>query len=311
MLQQTRVSVVVPYFERWMRTFPDFPSLAVAEEPDVLHLWQGLGYYSRARNLLHLARAVVRDGVPETPENWSRLPGVGPYTAAAVASIAQDQPVPVIDGNVVRVLSRLTGDTRRWKNSASAIRDTAPAATEFLDRKQPGRHNEAVMELGALVCLPRSPLCTVCPLMSHCRAAATGTAETIPQIGKAAKTRKTIRRAWALQEDTLLLYRHPQGSRRLAGLLELPTLDGIPSAWHRDPAPLARRKRGIANESITEFIHSVTPDANARPGKNTEWIPLADLDAQPLSGPHRHWIGEIIDGISVAPKNKTVKLRRQ
>ncbi len=293
MLQQTRVSTVLPYFDRWLKRFPGFAELAAADEAEVLSLWQGLGYYSRARNLHRLAGGIVRSGIPEDVEGWRSLPGIGPYSAAAIGSLAQGLPVAVVDGNVVRVLARLAGDDTSWKGSAEAVKAVGPMADEFLDRENPGRHNEAVMELGALVCLPRSPLCTVCPLVTFCGAAARGLADRIPMIGKPRKIEKTVLRAWVVSGDRILLVRYPQNRPRLAGLMELPELSDLPGDAMPEEEPIATHKRGIGNESITERIHRVTlvaPDELSPSETQLEWVKIADLGNRPLSGPHRRWI---------------------
>ena len=297
MLQQTRVSTVIPYFDRWLERFPGFLELAEAEEADVLSLWQGLGYYSRARNLHRLACEIVRSGIPEDEKGWRSLPGIGPYSAAAIGSIAQGMPVAVVDGNVVRVLSRLTGDETKWKNSAQAVKANEPLANEFLERRNPGRHNEAVMELGAMICLPRSPLCTVCPVVRFCRAAAEGLTEQIPQIGKTGKVEKTVRRAWLVSGDQILMTRYPENSSRLAGLMELPKIEDLPKSLQPEKEPILRQKRGIGNESITEWIYGIPCDsAKGIPvvGTNLEWVELSRLSNRPLSGPHRRWIEKLL-----------------
>lgn len=178
MLQQTRVAAMLPAYERFMERFPDVQSLALAEEEEVLRLWQGLGYYSRARNLHRAARTVCQshDGetcdarravrpFPDSYEALRSLPGIGPYTAAAVSSICRDEPVAVVDGNVRRVLGRLHG------HETADVRTMEGLATDFLVRGGllPSLHNQAMMEVGALVCLPRTPRCNDCPLSSACR----------------------------------------------------------------------------------------------------------------------------------------------
>src|SRR5208283_1839072 len=172
MLQQTQVATVLPYFGRWMEALPDFGALAAAPEAGVLKLWEGLGYYSRARNLHRLARSVARAGrLPRTAAGWEELPGVGPYTAAAVASIAFGEPVACVDGNVVRILARICRDGTRFRDSASASRALAPLAQELVNPADPGDHNQAMMELGATVCLKRRPSCPVCPARGFCACA--------------------------------------------------------------------------------------------------------------------------------------------
>ena len=164
MAQQTQIKTMLPYFARWMERFPDFESLASAPAEDVLKHWEGLGYYSRARNLHKLAQTYVTlKQKPRNREEWQQLPGIGPYTSAAISSIALGQPDAVVDGNVVRILARLTDDARTFKSNGDAVKALTATADELLDTKNPGDHNQAMMELGATVCLKSKPLCTVCP----------------------------------------------------------------------------------------------------------------------------------------------------
>lgn len=182
MCQQTRVSVVIPYYERFLARFPDAASLAAAPEDEVLSLWAGLGYYSRGRNLRHAARRIVEehDGrFPETLDSIRSLPGVGEYTAAAIGSIVFGIAEPVIDGNVERVLARhgaIVGDVKRGE----ARREVRESARHALDIEDPGTHNQGMMELGALVCTPRRPTCDECPIAASCRARALGVPEEHP-----------------------------------------------------------------------------------------------------------------------------------
>lgn len=182
MLQQTRVETVVPYYRRWLERFPDVEALAEAEADDVLLVWQGLGYYRRARGL-HAGARVVRErhggAVPRTVEELRALPGVGEYTAAAVASIAFGTPVGVVDGNVRRVFARLFDEAAP---SAGWLRATAAA---LVDPDRPGDWNQALMDLGATVCTPRTPACGSCPLSGECRALAAGTQAARPAPSKA------------------------------------------------------------------------------------------------------------------------------
>jgi A/G-specific adenine glycosylase len=172
MLQQTRVAAVIPYYERFLERFPDVRMLASAEESEVLALWSGLGYYSRARNLLRAARMIHESGrFPRSYEEFRSLPGVGEYTAAAIASIAFGEPRAVVDGNVRRVLSRLS----------CGAEDPARLAQKLLDRQRPGDFNQALMELGAEVCRPRSPRCDVCPVARYCQARRQGRQSEFPE----------------------------------------------------------------------------------------------------------------------------------
>jgi A/G-specific adenine glycosylase len=186
MLQQTRAQAVIPYYERFLARFPTVEALAAAREDEVLALWAGLGYYSRARNLRKAAQAAVAaGGFPRDYEAIRSLPGVGDYTAAAIASIAFGLPHAVLDGNVLRVVARVENDAADIASSRTKERFRA-VAQSWLDPREAGHFNQALMELGATVCLPKNPLCLVCPLRDCCRARQEGTAAQLP-----VKLRKT------------------------------------------------------------------------------------------------------------------------
>lgn len=294
MLQQTQVDTVLPYFDRWMRAFPDFQALADASQEAALKHWEGLGYYSRARNLHKLARSLVADGIPGSAAQWQLRPGVGPYTAAAISSIAQGLPEPVIDGNVIRVLSRLADDPTPIRSSTEARNRLLPLARACIDPEQPGAFNEAVMELGATVCRKTRPACLLCPVRSFCRAQAAGTQDRLPVIVRRPTSKRDLHRLWLRSGDRILLLFHPESAPRLAGLAELPPLSGPP-----DRDPLLVRARGISSERIREHIHALDPDTPevravlALP--DVRWVPLADLDSIALSAPHKRWIRELLD----------------
>ena len=295
MLQQTRVATVLPYFDRWMAAFPGFSELAKADEEEVLRRWQGLGYYSRARNIHRLAQEIEVSGVPTSRVGWKKLPGIGDYSSAAIASLASGEAVAVVDGNVVRVLSRIASNERSWTSSAEAVKAFTPLADAFLDPEQPGVHNEALMELGALVCFPRSPLCTVCPLLRHCSAASKGIAESLPRILKAAKTKRTIDRIWAVVDGSILLRKAPSAEKRLAGMFELPRKEDLASDWSVAKNPMTKKKRGIGNEIITETIFQVTKIGKETSPPKLRWVSLDELEDISLSGPHRRWILELLE----------------
>lgn len=200
MLQQTRVDVVIPYYERWLERFPTVGALADASPDSVLKAWEGLGYYSRARNL-HRAARIVRDRhhgeVPREPGSLRALPGVGEYTAGAIASIAFERCEPAIDGNVRRVYARLLD-----------LPDPAPAklralASEMLDPERPGDFNQALMELGALVCTPRAPRCAECPVARHCGALRNGTQHERPAARRPSRPIPSLLVGTALITDPL------------------------------------------------------------------------------------------------------------
>jgi A/G-specific adenine glycosylase len=224
LLQRTRVASGQPYYERFIRRFPDVRSLASASEEEVLLVWEGLGFYRRARNLHAAAKAIVRDHggfVPADFERLASLPGIGPYTAGAVASIAFELRFPAVDGNVTRVLARLfrieqevtTGLGRK------AVQDLAAA---LVPGERPGSYNQALMELGATICLPRSPACDRCPLAKPCLARAAGLQETLPVMRRPSKA-QAVRVAFGLVESggKVLLIKRPSGGL-LAGLWSLP-----------------------------------------------------------------------------------------
>ena len=222
MLQQTTVPAVVPRYERWFKSFPDLGSLARAPLRKVLREWQGLGYYRRAENLHRAARAVVRDHggrVPDDEAALGKLPGFGPYTTAAVLSLAHGLPLPVIDANVRRVLMRVLA----LPGAAEAKVDRRLKAflASVFEAGAPGDFNQAMMELGALVCRSRGPLCLACPVRTHCRAAAQGTQEIIPRPRKLRLERIEVVVAVIERGGRLLIQRRPPGGL-LAGLWEFP-----------------------------------------------------------------------------------------
>ena len=224
MLQQTRVETVIPYWERFLARFPDIEALATADTDAVLSAWSGLGYYSRARNLQRAARQLMErhDGaLPRDPAALRELPGVGRYTAGALASIAFDAPEPVLDGNVTRVLTRWLGIEEEVPRPAVQERLWAEAGA-LVRGASPGDLNQALMELGATVCTPRAPRCDACPWRRRCRARAAGTAESLPR-----KTPKRAPRAveavagWLERRGRALVVQRPADGL-LAGLWELP-----------------------------------------------------------------------------------------
>ncbi len=249
MLQQTRVEAVIPYYERFLAQFPDVAALARAEEPEVLTAWSGLGYYSRARNLHLAAKRAVEAGLPESHEQLLELKGIGPYTAAAIASIAFGEPFAALDGNVMRVVSRLTNDSGEI-SSPETRRRFGNEAQRLLDPRRPGDFNQAMMELGATVCVPRSPDCSRCPVERFCAARAAGTERSLPVKLKTGTTREVSLElahfSGNLQNrgKVFLVQRVPE-DRRLAGFWELPSKDLFPG-W-----------RGRVSK---QFVHQIVND---------------------------------------------------
>ena len=300
MLQQTRVSTVLPYFERWMKQFPDFSALAEAPEEQVLKAWEGLGYYSRARNLLKLAKEVDSwEGIiPEDAQSWQSFPGIGPYVAAAVTSISFGSPEAVCDGNVVRVLTRLFAHGELFKDGASAQRKLRPLASDLLDTRRPGDYNQAMMELGATVCHRKSPLCLACPVIDHCRGAKNGGAENFPNLAQRKKSRQKLRRYWVESENGLLLHSADMDSARLAGIYELP--ERLPKNMGkiaRKAEHLVTRKRTIGQVDYEEQIFGASArymEKHPLP-RQYRWVARPELGEITLSGPHRKWIEELLD----------------
>jgi A/G-specific adenine glycosylase len=264
MLQQTRVETVLPFYNRFLERFPTVEDLARAEVEEVLTLWSGLGYYRRARQLHAAARRIAEIGeFPSTVEGLLALPGIGAYTAAAVASIAFGVAAPVLDGNVERVLSRclaLEEDPR----SGPARRELLAAAAELLDPRRPGDSNQALMELGATLCSPRRPRCLLCPLRPGCRASLEGDPERYP-IPKVKREGERHRLLVAVVEngEGVLLFRRPEDSTLLAGTWELPwvtlEVDGVPQNGSPEAA-LASRYGGrwSLGEKAGRVKHGIT-----------------------------------------------------
>ena len=201
MLQQTQVATVIPYYHSFLERFPTLHDLARATEARVLAAWSGLGYYRRARDLLHAAQYVVREHggrVPSTPESFGRLPGVGRYTTGAVLSLAFDRPLPVLDGNVARVIARLLA--RPWQiRRPRDARALWQVAESWMPKRAPGEWNQALMELGATVCTPRAPRCPACPVRTMCGAYALGRVGAFPPVAPR-RAGERIQRALALVE---------------------------------------------------------------------------------------------------------------
>ena len=269
------VAAVIPYYERFLRRFPDVGTLARARENTVLAHWSGLGYYRRARFLHAAARVVVRDGVPQTAEGWRTLPGVGEYTAAAVASIAFGEPVAVIDGNVERVLSRM----HRIERDKRAVKTAAQA---WVSRRSPGDHNQAVMELGATICTPRAPRCERCPVRASCA----GRAE--PTRYPARRVRpKTVREqrsvAFVVRAGKVKLVRNDVGTL-LRGMWRLPDVE--PGAANEDVL-LGRVAHSVLHKRITLSIFA---GPVSEPG---QWFGPKKAAALPLTAAARKCLRQV------------------
>lgn len=290
MLQQTRAQTVIPYYENFLRQFPDVHALAAAPEDEVLACWSGLGYYSRARNLLKAAGAIVHEHggqFPRDPQMAQSLPGVGRYTAGAVLSIAYGVPMPVLDGNVARVLARLCAMPLSIRNAPGKA-EVWERSGALLSRRRPGEFNQALMELGATVCLPRQPLCSSCPIRRDCKAHASGQVEKFPVLArKASPVRHSLMTAIVRDRaGRLMLVQRPPTARWLRGFWELPL-------WKKDPLKPApdgiflREKLGDIHHTITTNHLEVEVFAATLRGRSTppgaRWIARADLHRQPVT----------------------------
>ena len=271
MLQQTRVAAVIDHYHIFLQRFPTIEKLATAREASVLAAWSGLGYYRRARMLHAAAKAVVREHggkFPETAEGLRTLPGIGRYTSAAIASIAFDQPVAVVDGNVERVQqrlrgSRLTGD------------DLWEAANDLLDKKRPGDFNQAMMELGAVVCTPRGPACLTCPVIELCatRGELATTEKSTPHKKREIHYALDYRNAGGRE---VFLVQRPRDASLMAGMWELPEVNGRDG----DASPFLTLRHSITVTNYTVQVWRGVASSHVK-GK---WVPLGRLDQIALTG---------------------------
>jgi len=231
MLQQTRAQAVIPYYERFLERFPNVESLAAAEEDQVLALWSGLGYYSRARNLRRAAQQIAAaGGFPRNLEGLRALPGIGDYTAAAIASIAFGLPHAVVDGNVLRVVARVENDAADIGSARTRERFRA-IAQGWMDEKNAGAFNQAIMELGATVCVPRNPLCPACPWAPRCRGLREGTVAQLPVKLRRTEPLKIEGTLLIVRKGTRVLLRQREAdARRMAGFWDLPEPADLPGA---------------------------------------------------------------------------------
>jgi A/G-specific adenine glycosylase len=296
MLQQTGVKTVGPYFEKFLTRWPDVASLGRASQDDVLRMWAGLGYYSRARNLHACAVAVLRDhgGVfPDTEEGLRKLPGIGPYTAAAIGAIAFDIRTMPVDGNIERVVSRLFAVEEPLPQAKPLIQQLAAT---LLGPSRAGDSAQALMDLGSSICTPKKPACALCPLNEDCVARLSGNQETFPR--KAPKKTGTLRRGAAFivtRGDELLVRTRAEkgllggmtevpGSEWLAGqhdkiaLKQAPALRGI-ERWHR--------KAGVVTHLFTHFplelvVYTAQVAARTRAPQDMRWVPIATLAGEAL-----------------------------
>ena len=285
MLQQTQVATVLPYYKEWLRRFPNFPALARASETEVLHAWEGLGYYSRARNLHAAAKMIVnrhRGRLPKDIAKIQKLPGVGQYTAHAVATFAFDQPEPIVEANSARVLSRLF-DLRIPIDSSAGQKILWDRAAALVPEKEAAIYNSALLDLGALVCLPRNPKCGVCPVRKFCRAQ---NPESLPVKRPRPETKRLIEKhALVFKQNKILLQ---AARRRWRGMWILPALNGHSNGSR----PVYRATFPFTNHRIMLRIFRV----NARKLENSgsRWFSRRELESIPIPSPHRRAIEQLV-----------------
>jgi A/G-specific adenine glycosylase len=295
MLQQTQVATVIPYYHRFLERFPTLSHLAAADEQQVLRLWQGLGYYSRARNLQSAARTVVNKyagRLPDTADELLKLPGIGRYTAGAVASLAFGRRSPILDGNVTRVLCRLDDvrtDPRQRENQALLW----SRAEQILPMRRVGDFNSALMELGAVVCTPRIPKCLTCPVREHCAAHAAGVQEQIPTPRKAKPTPLTRRHTYCIRHDDSWLIEQRPSRGRWAGLWQFITLDAGAAPAGLPVTILKPTRIGTVNHALThrryqfEVFLARAKTRNAAEGdRPMRWVTATEIERYPLPRPH-------------------------
>jgi A/G-specific adenine glycosylase len=296
MLQQTTVKAVGPYFEKFVARWPEVTALARASLDDVLRMWAGLGYYSRARNLYACAVAVAHDrggAFPDTEEGLRALPGIGPYTAAAIAAIAFDRRTMPVDGNIERVVSRLFAIEQELPQAKPRIQELAAT---LLGASRAGDSAQALMDLGASICTPKTPSCVLCPLSDECAARMRGDQETFPR--KLAKKTGALRRGAAFvvtRGDELLVRSRPEKGL-LGGMTEVPGSDWLAlqddkTALNQAPALKGgsrwHRKAGVVTHVFTHFplelvVYTAEVPARTRAPDGMRWVPIATLGGEAL-----------------------------
>jgi len=302
MLQQTQVATVIPYFNRFIKTFPTLKQLAAADEHEVLRLWQGLGYYSRARNLHAAARRIVSEHNSRVPSNAAQLldlPGIGRYTAGAIASLAFDLREPILDGNVARVVCRVDG-IRTDPRERTTLNLLWKRAGELVPPERAGDFNSALMELGATVCTPRQPDCEHCPLGNRCQARELNLQSEIPPPKKKKPTPLIKRWTFAIRRGNRYLIERRPARGRWAGLWQFPTIAATAAAPTETTASTAlgmpvRRmiKLGQVKHSLThrlyEFLAFSCAAANRvqSPGDARKWIQLSEVGQYAFSKPQQ------------------------
>ena len=305
MLQQTRVETVIPYFKRWMRLFPDVRALAIASEQEVLNAWEGLGYYSRARNLHKAAKIVLDQHNGEIPRDLGelrKLPGIGRYTVGAIASIAFNMDVSALDGNIKRVYARLF-DITEPVDSAAGEKILWKLADENVPTGQAGDYNQALMDLGAMICVPKNPRCLICPVMELCRARQNGTQEQRPVISPKKDVPHYVHAAGVIIKRGKVLLAQRPSKGLLGGMWEFPNgrVNGDPAkelvkalkTGYKLRLRVKRRRNiqnkkalGVVQHAYSHFkvtVYAYECDLiSMSKDKNLKWVSLKELDDYPM-----------------------------
>ena len=295
MLQQTQVKTVLPFFNRWLEHFPNFETLAESDVHEVIKLWEGLGYYSRAKNLQLFAQNFIKNPA-KSFSDLLKFKGVGSYTAAAIASIAFHEKVAVVDGNVIRVLARIFNMQAIFQSKDSAVKRITPLANELIDPEHPGDFNEAIMELGALVCTKNNPKCEACPLKYLCEVFKQNTVDKCPRFVQLARKKCLKKRLWLIKNGSLLLEPSRVGGSNT--LWELPELTPEREACCELSKLIFTGRRSIGTTTFIEKIYTIThPDEVLTPLKPFEkctYFSINDVHKISLSGPHKRWIRTLL-----------------
>jgi len=287
MLQQTQVATVLGkgFYTSFLERFPDVASIAVANEQEILREWEGLGYYRRVRNLQKTAQAVVEQygGVfPKQHDELLGLPGVGPYTAAAVSSFAYRLPQALVDANVARLFSRLF-DYREQVDSTQGLKQLWSWADELLDREHPSAYNSALMEIGQKVCKNKKPQCMLCPVRSHCK---TDDPEQLPMKKPKRATIEVTERCILMIRSGKILLEQQDKSQRREGMWSLPKRKG-----YQEKMYLVKTKYGITNHKVTLYIYKGEKEKAL---KNEKWIPLEEVEKLPMPSPFRKVLKKLL-----------------
>ena len=298
MLQQTQVKTVLPYWERWMTALPTLQALARAGQGTVLKLWEGLGYYTRARNMQRSAKIIVAEHQGRFPARFDdvlALPGIGRYTAGAICSIAFGQPKPILDGNVIRVLTRIFGIAGDPK--ARAVNERLWSLAEQLvtrARKNPGTLNQALMELGAIICTTKNPQCELCPVASHCFAVKIKRIDNFPQIPRRAPATLRTFHAFIINKRGRFLVRQRPAGVVNAHLWEFPNeeIKICPRNDNGRPEPFCTIKHTITRYRMTLKAFKITNGAG-KPYPDGRWFPLKKLHTLPFASAHKQILLEL------------------